>query len=536
MNLLFEHVHRFYSKTETGYQCKKQECRLTIENGSITNLVEHLRLASHVNQFKEYNSILLRKKAALLSSVIMIIAVALFSFIPGKKECDIENPDNRLFKVYYGLKDVQLPFNASAENNKNAELFEQSINGNINAPSIIVNGEFGSGKSHLLNYKLAKYDPNSTLIIKLLGNKKLFKYLTEFVNNQEVKPMNFSRNDFIDIIMAELVDGILRIDKSVLEKEIEHLKQFEYDERRIVSFLLLFYSNNENSGLLLNLIKILLHEKSSPELNLNCAIETYDAVKNVHEKTYEYTDLKEKLVNPFNIYDGFQKNQIAQQTYCIMKSSQTNLGFVMNFFKENSKNTHITTLSNFLKKAFHKRLVLVVDSLDENSHFFNKDMAYLETLQTFIDSVINPELLALTLGGEDESVFDLLIFLPFIKGIKINWEKTDKIPIIRIEWDKLKLLNYIDFILNNLRKKQHHGCKSVPTFEQLLGSNRDLVDDVLGKLRQPRDLHIFMNFLIETLQKNVIAKLYRDTPFVADRDIVNQALEKAKLQFNKYSS
>ena len=204
-----------------------------------------------------------------------------------------------------------------------------------------------------------------------------------------------------------------------------------------------------------------------------------------------------------------------------------------NFLSVNPQRDHIRALSNFLKQDFNKKLVVVIDSLDENPYIFNKESEQkIKNLQTVVDAVVNSELLTLALGNEEDVALNALIFLPIEKGLVIN--KNDKIPMIELNWSPRMLENYADFVLDNLKKQQQNPCKTLPTFRGLLGDNDVLVKSVLQSLRHPRDLHFFMDSLLDVLSENSSVKGI--IPFIATQENVKLAMEKAKKNMYKTQS
>ena len=111
--------------------------------------------------------------------------------------------------------------------------------------------------------------------------------------------------------------------------------------------------------------------------------------------------------------------------------------------------------------------------------------------------------------------------------IEFRWDRIDKIPIITLKWSQKLLSHYADFVLFKLRENSENSCQMLPSFDQLLGNSSAVI---LAKMRQPRDLHIYMAELIKFLNEYC---LDRDPPFIASVDDVMQALDNAKKQMLK---
>ncbi len=233
----------------------------------------------------------------------------------------------------------------------------------------------------------------------------------------------------------------------------------------------------------------------------------------------------------YYIYNDLQRDLIAQFLYCVKKRTNKQFSYLYDVITK----TQIKFLSDFFRKFFDKKLVLVVDSLDESRYLFEKTInPNLDKLQAVVDSILHEELLTLALGNKGDISFDVLIFLPRINNLSIKWKRIDKIPIIYLDWNVKFLHNYADFTLNFLRDQQRgYYCKIMPDFTGLLDNNNEMVNYVLESLRHPRDFHIFMNSLLNAL--NEFAKFNKDKPFIATEEITKQALARAKNEMHKDS-
>ena len=176
-----------------------------------------------------------------------------------------------------------------------------------------------------------------------------------------------------------------------------------------------------------------------------------------------------------------------------------------------------------------KSIYIIIDSLDENTYFFDENgTAYFGVLQSFINSFVNPEFLGLALGEDEVRAFEVLIFLPTEKDLKLNWARIDKIPINHITWNDKTLNNYADFILYHLQMNSSRQCKKNPNFAKLMGGYYS-ANKVLKKIRHTRDLHIFMNKIFELLNRNCYEKYTQNQdPFIATQEEIDEALKLAR--------
>lgn len=318
----------------------------------------------------------------------------------------------------------------------------------------------------------------------------------------------------MNIIISELVDIILSYD---IYQYTSKLKYIIRDDRVKLASLMVFYSNNEKLFSLNSFLNEILFEDTKCftcfNVDLQCTV----------NDLAEYRQFRKKLEENY-IYNDLQRDKIANYLYCINKVASISLDFLDEF----SKKTQLKVLSDFVKKVFQKKLLLVVDSLDESSYLFvNSINPNLVSLQAVVDAFLDDSLLTLALGNDNDVLFDILVFLPHIKNLEIKWKRVDKIPVISLNWNSKHLHNYADFVLFNLKQQQYgYHCKSLPNFSGLLDDENDVVKHVLDSLRQPRDLHMFMNSLLSILNEN--ANINNEKPFIASKEMALEALEQAK--------
>ena len=173
---------------------------------------------------------------------------------------------------------------------------------------------------------------------------------------------------------------------------------------------------------------------------------------------------------------------------------------------------------------------LIIDSLDESKFFFDQEDPTFRTLQVFVASVTNDEVLNLALGNWGgvalSNSLSFFIFIPVMKNISIDlsWTRRDKIPIIDLQWTYLHLTNYVDYIFDYLRTQSAGKCERLPDICSLLGGT-ELCMNVMERLRHPRDFHIFFSVLLEHM-KGVCTQ--RKPPFIATKADIEKVLERTK--------
>lgn len=442
------------------------------------------------------------KRKMFFSVLVAIIAWYYFQ----EDFCDASISINRDFNRYYGIK--RNLFGAlSAEQQANVEPFFQPIfTESMKAPSIIILAGYGAGKTHIRSYRLSKLHPDEHLVVKLYGNDPDFNsFLVSYAEN--VKDLGeenadqdllfasyFNSKDFLNIMISQLVDKTLDEYENLGIDNV--LAKMDKKERARIECLLIFYS-----------------KKSYKKEELTSEITT---IQNFYGNVRIF-DQKKIEINTHNLAVLAQKLNISPADF---------------LDKTGNPNDVLKTLAEFLRTRLNKRLVFVVDSLDESEFFFGGDAktnkinsTKATALQKFVDAIATTEVLALALGEAKTKIFDILIFFPKINEINVNnWERRDKIPVVSLDWTSQRLSNYADFMLTEMSKQNNSRCKSVPT------SLKDLLDGTeneklaLDALRQPRDLHRFMSHLIQSMEDSAKDRLHR--PFIATQKDIYDALKK----------
>lgn len=382
----------------------------------------------------------------------------------------------------------------------------------MKAPSIILLAIFGAGKTHIRNYRLAQLTADTHIVVNLTGNDAFFNgYLQSYLENVKKQADEnidedrlfsdyFNSKDFLNIMITELVARIQHeFDKSHPFWFDWNLELKEVQEKFRIECLLNFYS------------------KKSEQKN--------QVIKDVSV---------DKEITPIqNLYGNvriFNKEQIEVNTINLARLARKRNLSPVDFLRQTDKpDLVLNQLAEFLRIHLKKRIVFVVDSLDESKFFFGSNDAKenktkTKALQAFVDAIATTEVLAMALG--QNQIFDIMIFLPHVDGIKVDkWTRTDKIPVVNLTWELNMLSNYADFMLSEMSKQDALRCKPIPTsFEELLGGaeNEQLA---LEGLRQPRDLHRFMHKLMNIMNANAKQK---QVPFIA----TEKEIRLAKSQLN----
>jgi len=312
--------------------------------------------------------------------------------------------------------------------------------------------------------------------------------------------------------VAELVSRVLEIPPKRIYGNLT------YNQRFRVAVLISFYSRGNLNALLLIVNHLLDFDgwasvylgKIKPAIG-----QVLDATSGKYVSKPAFRSIEENHAQ-IRVLSEME----AQQNLLVLLALVERLNFFVEPLLKESPETHIREIVSIFT-AIGKEVVLVIDSLDECTSFFEGTNPFLESLQTFINSILDDSFLTLT--HYKPLHFNILYFLPSIPNLKIP-QNTHKIPFKTITWNARLLENYADATLECLRKLQKNYCAVLPTFAQLLGSSQ-IKNELLAKLRHPRGLLSFIASLMDELNK---FSRIRPDAFVAIPEDVWTALENAE--------
>ncbi|CAF1247914.1 unnamed protein product [Rotaria sp. Silwood1] len=391
--------------------------------------------------------------------------------------------------------------------------------------SMIVQALRGAGKTQIRQCIIAKLPRNNQILIRIYG-VDINTYLDNFVENVDISSDHpydkirkyWTKEYFLQVILTEIATRFVNEETLTILEEKKSLTTLQI--RKEVAILLSYYYTKD-SGILCKIVNKLLHEITNcgftcRQLNCNDFQFTQRDQELFISLTQKHRKIKVKLHN--QAVDGCLRLLVAMHK----RTEYSPLVILERSYRE-----QLTLLINFLS-ALDFTTTVIVDSLDESKFFFNQADSSLSTLQTFVDSITNDEILNLALGNWGEgngqkNTFRFYVFIPKKSNFSLNisWSRPDKIPIINVKWDELQLINYADYIFDYLRTQAKGQCKSLPDVCSLLGG-KDLCITTMKELRHPRDFHIFFDVLSQQMNR---VCTQRDSPFNATSDDLKIALK-----------
>ncbi|CAF1164502.1 unnamed protein product [Adineta steineri] len=154
----------------------------------------------------------------------------------------------------------------------------------------------------------------------------------------------------------------------------------------------------------------------------------------------------------------------------------------------------LVEFSSFIKTYFKKTPVFVIDGIDENVHFRANEINK-ASFESFCRSSVSASILSMVMASH----FHLSLFYPKIDGVNIEdfISRKDKFPIHTITWNTKFLINYAEYVLQDMNKNANETrCKAFPDFKTLVNYSNWKNAEIIDKIRTPRALHYFVEKLI----------------------------------------
>jgi hypothetical protein len=171
----------------------------------------------------------------------------------------------------------------------------------------------------------------------------------------------------------------------------------------------------------------------------------------------------------------------------------------------------------------NKTSVFIIDGIDENQYFFQEKSVNKDAMKLFGRSSVSRQIVAKAMAQN----FYLSIFYPKINGVNIDDViiKRDKFPTLSIDWSTNSLINYADYVLQQMNKNASKSrCQSFKDFKTLVNYSDKRIAEIINQISTLRELHFFMTELIK--QMNDHAGIVKNS-FIATFENVKAAFKKS---------
>ena len=448
--------------------------------------------------------------------------------------CDMKIAENRDFDRYYGISNLKNHFTKPAADECDSDvIFKPAFPPTIlkadhSASSFLTLSKYGTGKTLLRCEYTKRLRSDKYLKISIL-NKQISEYLERFVartstENKSCEHHNclhaWTDQNFAQLILSILVTELIR----TMQSERHHADEISIEEKIELMTIICYYYNGFGTSELENFINRFVQPTHGKIYRADQAVVQIQE-RNIAQDKPLLIHLKKDLErfpilkrDPERLHlllaviegEGFQHRAILKHLH-------------------GSEFTDLTLLSLFIKKYLNQIPVLIIDGIDENQYFFQKNSVNKNSIETFCRSSVSQELLSKVMAND----FYLSIFYPEIDGINIQdvINRKDKFPVHGIIWNSKSLINYADYVLQEMKKNSSISrCRSFRDFKTLVNYSNQRIADIIKKIPTPRALHYFMIELIGEMNNDANDV---STPFIATFENVHNAYEKSYSRYNK---
>ncbi|CAF0729916.1 unnamed protein product [Adineta steineri] len=283
------------------------------------------------------------------------------------------NPENRNFNKYFGLTDAQNHFMTSTVDICDTRfLYKPTLPQSILKPngspsSFVILSPYGTGKSMLrCAYSM---NLNSQCFIVSLFNAHLSGYIERFVktntkNNDSQNGLEkWGKKDFAQTLLSVLVTQFLK----QLDTNKINIMGMTTDEKMDLIFIACYYYNGDSTEQLEKLVNFLLGKKDGmfgSKLYKATTTNTQIRENNRHEDKPLLTQFQNDIQN-FKVFDLTQ-NRKLHLLLAIVEGEKYQANAKKRQMHDNVLEDLIK-FSTFMKKYVNKKVVFIIDGIDENN-------------------------------------------------------------------------------------------------------------------------------------------------------------------------
>ena len=476
----------------------------------------------------------LRSNLVLWIAVPILLSVVAYFWSRSNPSCDMQQASNRNFNNYYGIINMTNHFADPTADACNARIVfsaampQAILKADNTASSFLVLAKYGTGKTLLRCEYINSLSPEKFFKAVIL-NKQISEYLDRYILEVKKKEIGcekssclsgWSGDHFAQSMLSVLVTEF--IDEYHSKKLT--FPQMALHEKIDLVTIICYYYNGVGTSRLESFINSFLEKKSNSEYRaIDATVEIPE--RNVHFDKPLYarfkSDLQEFLV--------LKKDLTRFQLLLHVIEGENFTQEMVNKYLHGKVLQHLVEFSLFIKSNLHKSVVFVIDGIDENGEFFHDNKVRKGSLESFGRASVSQEILALVMAQH----FHLSIFYPKIDGINIEDAiiKKDKFPTYKIKWSTKSILNYADYVLQEMNKDASNSrCVPFTDFETLVNFSNRKVAEIIQKIPTPRALHFFVIALIGEMNDD--AKSVKP-PFIATFKNVLTAYDESVEYFEK---
>jgi hypothetical protein len=469
---------------------------------------------------------------ALMSILIVIIGIIIFKRPPIT--CDMTLAENRDFDSFYGISGMKNHFTAPTADGCDSNIIfrpalpQSVLKADNSASSFMTLAKYGTGKTLLRCEYFQSLNSNDYLKVLVL-NKETSEYLERYAaamahNVTDCKDGNcligWSDHEFAQLLLSAFVTDFIR----KFHDARLYFPELSLDERIDLITIVCYYYNGIGTAELENFVNYFLNKKTTSMYRASQA-QTQTLERNIHYDKPLLIHLKDDL-KKFIILKNEPERLHLLLAILEGEEYQNQAGrksLYGNVFKD------LIRFTSFIKKYLKKTTIFIIDGIDENRYFFQKNDVNKVALELFCRSSISQEILSIVMAQH----FHLSLFYPKIDGIDFQdaINRKDKFPTHTITWNSKSLSNYADYVLQHMNKNANKTrCKPFTNFKTLVNSSNRKIAEIIEKIPTPRALHYFMSALIREMNNE--ANSVKE-PFIATFENVHAAYEESYENFHK---
>ncbi|CAF3978754.1 unnamed protein product [Rotaria sordida] len=261
--------------------------------------------------------------------------------------------------------------------------------------SMIVQALRGAENTQMRQCIIARFPQNNKILLTIYG-ANINNYLDNFVENFDILDHFYdkirkywTKEHFLQVILTEIARHFINENnlKIFEEKKSSTILQ----TRKEVAVLLSFYYIGDPI-ILCKIVNQLLHEIT------NCGLTCWKFNCNDFQSSSNNQELLLALTEKYRKIKVKRHTQSVDDCLRLLVAMHKKIEYSRLTILERSYRDQFSLLINFLS-TLNLTATVIVDSLDESKFFFNQTDPSLSTLQKFVESITNDEILNLALGN-----------------------------------------------------------------------------------------------------------------------------------------
>jgi hypothetical protein len=470
-------------------------------------------------------------KTALIIILLFLLVLHLYSTGTNDKK---DTPEDLNFSTYYGIADMKNYFETEKADDCSSMIIfrpalpQMILKSDNSASSFMALGKYGSGKT-LLRCEYWKSLSSNNYVKIFISEEQITKYLNRFassigVNESYCQTQNclntWSANEFAQVLLSTLVTEFI----NTYDKRNFKDQDLVLDKKINLITIVCYYYNDEGTPKLEAFVNSFLGKGFGSKYKIENAEEQLRQ-ENVKSDRQLLKHLQNDLEKFVILSQDFERLLLLMS---VLRGEK---------FEGRARNKHVygntiqdlIEFSSFIRKSVKKTPVFVIDDIDENKLLVRNNEVNSAALESFCRSSISQSIIGAALTGN----FYLSLFYPKVNNV--NLENViipkDKFLTHIITWNRNSLINYADYVLEEMNKKaSKKRCKPFPDFKTLVNYTNGKIAEIIDKILTPRELHLFMMELI--IEMNGDANNVR-IAFEATEENVRTAFTTASKSFRR---